>query len=247
MQQFARLHFSCRQGHRGDRFARLRSYPWNLIRLIPAKGARRGRRSRRPSSLPFFTRGSLHDDRHAAGVRPPAESSYGDAFPHSTKVYVEGSRGIRVPMREIALSGGEPPLRVYDSSGPQGMRRAGGAAVGAGGVDCGRGRWRTGGPAVRRQYAKSSELSLHDGAVRLSAVTACPPPPPSALSAADLHHPAPLRPPRRDHPGDGVRRHPRGDGSRARAERGGARARHHPRQHQPPRARADDHRPRGSG
>ena len=35
--------------------------------------------------------------------------SYGDAFPNSTKVYVEGSRGIRVPMREIALSGGEPP------------------------------------------------------------------------------------------------------------------------------------------
>ena len=28
--------------------------------------------------------------------------SYGDAFPNSTKVYVEGSRGIRVPMREIA-------------------------------------------------------------------------------------------------------------------------------------------------
>jgi phosphomethylpyrimidine synthase len=51
---------------------------------------------------------------------PPAASSYGDAFPHSTKFYVEGSRGIRVPMREIAQSGGEPPLRVYDSSGPQG-------------------------------------------------------------------------------------------------------------------------------
>jgi phosphomethylpyrimidine synthase len=41
------------------------------------------------------------------------------AFPNSTKVYVEGSRSIRVPFREIALSGGEPPLRVYDSSGPQ--------------------------------------------------------------------------------------------------------------------------------
>ena len=24
-------------------------------------------------------------------------------------------------MREIALSGGEPPLRVYDTSGPQGF------------------------------------------------------------------------------------------------------------------------------
>jgi phosphomethylpyrimidine synthase len=47
--------------------------------------------------------------------------SYGDAFPNSTKVYLEGSRGIRVPMREIALSGGEPPLRVYDTSGPLGV------------------------------------------------------------------------------------------------------------------------------
>ncbi len=52
-------------------------------------------------------------------ARAPTEP-YGDAFPGSTKIYLEGSRGIRVPMREIALSGGEPPLRVYDSSGPQG-------------------------------------------------------------------------------------------------------------------------------
>jgi phosphomethylpyrimidine synthase len=35
-------------------------------------------------------------------------------------VYLEGPRGVRVPVREIALSGGEPPLRVYDTSGPQG-------------------------------------------------------------------------------------------------------------------------------
>jgi len=52
---------------------------------------------------------------------PPAEQSYGPAFPNSTKVHVPGPHGIRVPMREIALSGGEPPLRVYDSSGPQGV------------------------------------------------------------------------------------------------------------------------------
>jgi phosphomethylpyrimidine synthase len=44
---------------------------------------------------------------------------YGDAFPHSTRVLVEGRDGIRVPFREIALSGGEPPLRVYDTSGPR--------------------------------------------------------------------------------------------------------------------------------
>ncbi|HEY0305611.1 MAG TPA: phosphomethylpyrimidine synthase ThiC [Longimicrobiales bacterium] len=44
-----------------------------------------------------------------------------NAYPNSTKVYVEGDHGIRVPMREIALSGGEPPLRVYDTSGPHGI------------------------------------------------------------------------------------------------------------------------------
>ena len=43
---------------------------------------------------------------------------YGDAFPESRRVYVEGRHGVQVPMREIALSGGEPPLRVYDTSGP---------------------------------------------------------------------------------------------------------------------------------
>src|SRR5499427_3866164 len=38
---------------------------------------------------------------------------------HSRKVYLTGSRAdIRVPMREIALSGGNPPLRLYDTSGP---------------------------------------------------------------------------------------------------------------------------------
>ena len=52
---------------------------------------------------------------------PPAAETYAEAFPGSTKVHVEGGRGIRVPMREIALSGGEPPLRVYDATGPQGL------------------------------------------------------------------------------------------------------------------------------
>ncbi len=55
----------------------------------------------------------------ATTVQPA--TSFGEAFPRSTKVYVEGPHGIRVPVREIALSGGEPPLRVYDTSGPQGV------------------------------------------------------------------------------------------------------------------------------
>ena len=41
--------------------------------------------------------------------------------PVSRKVYVDGPDGIRVPMREIRLSGGEAPLRVYDTSGPHGV------------------------------------------------------------------------------------------------------------------------------
>ena len=58
-------------------------------------------------------------------VRPPSRPAaplpgLEESFPNSRKVYVEGPRGVRVPMREIALSGGEPPLRVYDTSGPQG-------------------------------------------------------------------------------------------------------------------------------
>src|SRR5690606_30761326 len=40
--------------------------------------------------------------------------------PASRKVHLEGRRGIRVPMREVSLSGGEPPIRLYDASGPQG-------------------------------------------------------------------------------------------------------------------------------
>ena len=49
---------------------------------------------------------------------PLRSSDFTTAFTGSTKVHVEES-GVRVPMREIALTNGES-LRVYDSSGPQG-------------------------------------------------------------------------------------------------------------------------------
>ena len=52
------------------------------------------------------------------GLAPPVP--YEGAFPNSTRVFVDGPAGLRIPMREIALSGGEPPLRVYDTSGPGG-------------------------------------------------------------------------------------------------------------------------------
>jgi phosphomethylpyrimidine synthase len=48
-----------------------------------------------------------------------AGTDYPGAFPSSRKVLVEGTRGVRVPMREIHLTGGEAPLRVYDTSGPR--------------------------------------------------------------------------------------------------------------------------------
>ena len=54
---------------------------------------------------------------------PVPSPDFAAAFPNSRKVSIEGgSPGmpLAVPMREIALSGGEPPLRVYDTSGPQG-------------------------------------------------------------------------------------------------------------------------------
>src|SRR3569833_2877052 len=45
-----------------------------------------------------------------------------DALPASRKIYKRGEihKGLAVPMREITLhpSSGEPPLTVYDSSGP---------------------------------------------------------------------------------------------------------------------------------
>ena len=57
--------------------------------------------------------------RKATNHESVASGDYGDAFPSSRRVYVEGPGDVRVPMREIVLSGGEPPLRVYDTSGPR--------------------------------------------------------------------------------------------------------------------------------
>src|SRR3954467_15466638 len=46
-------------------------------------------------------------------------SEFATAFPNSSKVFVDGPQGVRVPMREISLSKGEPSIRLYDTSGPQ--------------------------------------------------------------------------------------------------------------------------------
>src|SRR5512133_680021 len=49
-------------------------------------------------------------------LQPLQTSDFSSAFPSSRKVFVGP-----VPMREIALGGDEAPLRVYDTSGPQGF------------------------------------------------------------------------------------------------------------------------------
>jgi hypothetical protein len=54
---------------------------------------------------------------------------FATAFPRSRKVYEERACAltpggpdttIRVPLREVSLSGGEAAVRLYDTSGPQG-------------------------------------------------------------------------------------------------------------------------------
>jgi phosphomethylpyrimidine synthase len=49
---------------------------------------------------------------------PIAELQPVTGFPNSEKVYVE-SEGVRVPVRRVHLTGGEPPFDVYDTSGPE--------------------------------------------------------------------------------------------------------------------------------
>jgi phosphomethylpyrimidine synthase len=54
-------------------------------------------------------------------AEPLTAVDFARAFPGSRKVFVPGGQGVRVPMREITLSSAEPPLRLYDTSGPQGI------------------------------------------------------------------------------------------------------------------------------
>jgi phosphomethylpyrimidine synthase len=72
---------------------------------------------------------SNHNDHNRVALSESAEVDNASVqpFPRSEKIYVQGSRAdINVPMREISLDdtstefGGEhnPPLRVYDTSGP---------------------------------------------------------------------------------------------------------------------------------
>jgi phosphomethylpyrimidine synthase len=88
-----------RQGYPPPRAARgsgeIETDPWNLV----APSRESGEGGRRECGMSEFT----------------------TAFPSSHKVFVDGSQGVRVPMREIALEKGASSIRVYDTSGPQGQ------------------------------------------------------------------------------------------------------------------------------
>ncbi len=50
---------------------------------------------------------------------PLPDNLFAHAYPGSKKVLVDGD-GLSVPWREVPLTGGEPAVRLYDTSGPQG-------------------------------------------------------------------------------------------------------------------------------
>ena len=55
-----------------------------------------------------------------AKYEPLTEMDFEQAFPNSRKAFETGPRGVRVPMREIALTN-DTSVRVYDTSGPHGI------------------------------------------------------------------------------------------------------------------------------
>ncbi len=66
----------------------------------------------------------MNEPMAAPAYVPLSDADFAGAFPASRRIHVEGPHGVRVPMREIVLSGGEPPVTVYDSSGPRGCDAA---------------------------------------------------------------------------------------------------------------------------
>jgi len=93
--------------------------PSNLIRVMPAKGWI----ARPPGSV--FRSSGPDQSVPAEELFMPDSSTLTVStgpLPSSRKIHVAGNRhpDIRVPLREIDLapSAGEPPVRVYDSSGP---------------------------------------------------------------------------------------------------------------------------------
>jgi phosphomethylpyrimidine synthase len=103
----------------------------NLIRLKPAKGARILQPCRFPRHGFLFLPGHHSSFRTMIASKDSIEPHSSEQLPASTRIYVEGRihPEVRVPMREIALSPtksfdgkveSNPPVRVYDCSGPWG-------------------------------------------------------------------------------------------------------------------------------
>ena len=117
----------------------------------------------------------------------------------SRKVYLTGSRpDIRVPLREVCLHGGEPPVRLYDTGGPWTDPDAHpDIKMGLGGL---RLPWIVGrgdveelpGPTSAYRRQRDDDPAL--GGVRFASVR------------RPLRDPIALRAPRRDHARDGVHR-----------------------------------------
>lgn len=55
----------------------------------------------------------------AAEAGHPLSAAGIENTPSFSRTYAAGPGGIRVPFREVRLSGGEPPLRLYDTTGPE--------------------------------------------------------------------------------------------------------------------------------
>src|SRR3954447_14636131 len=87
-------------------------------------------------------------------------SEFAVAYPSSRKVLVNAARGVQVPMREVALSGGEPPLRLYDTSGPQDVGVANGLPkLRTSWVEPRRRAAAGGGPITQMEFARRGEIT----------------------------------------------------------------------------------------
>ena len=120
--------------------------------------------------------------------------------PMRKKVYVDGRGGVRVPFSEVGLTGGEPPMKLYDTSGPGADANVGLQPL--------RDRWIRARDDVE-DYAGRAPTRRDDGraALRAEAVAASGRAAPTAARQAGPNRDADaLCAAWRDHPGDAVRR-----------------------------------------
>ena len=97
----------------------------------------------------------------------PVANTFADAYPNSKKIYDEttvdtpyGRVQLRVPLREVSLSGGEAPVRLYDTSGPQGHEpRLGLPKLRDAWIAPRRATAKAGQPVTQLHYARKSEIT----------------------------------------------------------------------------------------